>query len=292
MKKYLLILLSLLLVVSPAFTQSNERDREWNRPVEPFKIIGNIYYVGASEVTSFLVVTPKGHFLLDGGFKETSPLILESIKKLGFNIKDIKYLLNSQAHNDHAGGLADLKRLTGAKMAASAADKIQLEKGGKDDFAWGDELAFDAVKVDRVIKDGKDMRLGGVKITPVITPGHTKGCTTWVMSVKENGKSYQVVFVGGTSAPGYNLVKNEKYPGIVADYEKTFARLMALKADVFLGAHGGYFDLLDKIEKMRKDKSTNHFIDPEGYKAFIAGAKESFAENLKKQAEENDKKGN
>lgn len=287
--KFVLLLILTLVFPFFVFAQSNERDREWNQPVEPFKIIGNVYYVGVSEMACFLVVTPKGHFLLDAGFAETPPRIKESIKKLGFKVEDVKFLLNSQAHYDHSAGLAEMKRATGAKMLASAADKILLENGGKGDFAWGDDLQFEAVKVDRIIKDGEKIKLGGTTIKAILTPGHTKGCTTWVLTVKENGKRYQVVFVGGTSAPGYKLVNNEKYPNIVADYEKTFAALKSLKPDVFLGAHGSYFGLEDKIAAMRSGKSANPFIDAEGYMSFIERADKAFHDELKKQITEGQK---
>ena len=161
----------------------------WNEPVKPFRIIGNIYYVGVSGVTSFLITTPQGHILLDGGFPETAPLIEKNIATLGFRIQDVKILLNSHAHYDHCGGLAELKRLSGAQMVASRADGEVLESGGRVSFEGWKNSGFPAVKVDRVIADGETVQLGDVSLTAVLTPGHTKGCTTWTMPVTESGKN-------------------------------------------------------------------------------------------------------
>ena len=268
------------LITLTCCAQQNASDRESNQPVEPFRIIGNVYYVGASEVTSFLITTPEGHFILDSGFAETVPQIRENVKKLGFKLEDVKFLLNSQSHYDHSGGLAELKKLTGAKMISSEGDREALEKGDRDNFAWGNTKTYAPVKVDRTVKDGEEIALGGVKMKAVITPGHTQGCTTWTLDVGEGGKTYNVVFVCSASIPGYKLVGNEKYPNIVADYETTFVKLKQLKPDVFLAAHGSFFDLLGKAEKLRKGVSPNAFIDPAGYADYVAGAEKTFREKL------------
>src|SRR6185295_12695007 len=159
----------------------------WNQPVKPFRIIGNIYYGGAFEVSSFLITTPKGHILLDSGFAETVPLIADGIKRLGFKIEDVKILINSHAHYDHAGGLAQLKRLTGAQLMLSEADAALAANGGKGDFQWGDALTYEPVKADRILNDKDRIELGGVEMIARLTPGHTKGCTTWIM--KEIGRA-------------------------------------------------------------------------------------------------------
>ena len=265
------------------FAQQNERDREWNKPVEPFKIIGNVYYIGASEITSFLITSPKGHILIDGGFAETAPQIKENIVRLGFKLKDVKILLNTQAHYDHAAGLAELKRATRAKMLISAEDKILLENGGKNDFAFGDEYSYEPVKADKVITDGEIIKLGNISLKTIFTPGHTKGCTSFWLEVKENGKIYNVIFVGSTTAPGYQLVGNEKYPNIIADYEKTFSLMKKLDPDVFLASHGNFFDLLGKIEKLKQNQSSNPFIDSQSYKDFLTSTEKDFWEKIKNQ---------
>ena len=279
MKNIILPLLILVLSVN-CHSQQNENDRKANAPLEPFRIIGNVYYVGASEVTSFLITTPEGHLLLDGGFAETVPQIRENIKRLGFKLEDIKFLLNSQSHYDHAGGLAELKKLSNAKMVASEGDRPSLENGDRNNFSWGDTLTYTPVKVDRVVKDGEEIELGGVRMKAVITPGHTPGCTTWTLPVKDNGQTYNAVFVCSASVPGYKLVGNEKYPNIVADYESTFRILKGLKADIFLAAHGSFFDLLGKAEKIRAGVRPNPFIDPKGYSDYAAAAEKSFRDKL------------
>ncbi|HEY8563403.1 MAG TPA: subclass B3 metallo-beta-lactamase [Pyrinomonadaceae bacterium] len=267
-----------------AFAQKNDVDRERNTPVEPFRIIGNVYYVGASEVTAFLITTPQGHILLDGGFAATASQIKENIEKLGFKMSDVKYLLNSQAHYDHAGGLAELKRLTGARMVASAGDKPQLENGGKNDFHLGDRGDFEPVAVDRIIRDGEQLSLGGVNVKALLTPGHTKGCTSWTLEAAENDRKYTIVFVGSTTSLDYKLRKNEKYPSIARDFEKTFRVLKKVKADVFLASHGSFFDLAEKAARLKKGESPNPFIDPQGYREFIAATEKDFREKLAKQS--------
>ncbi|MFL6275500.1 MAG: subclass B3 metallo-beta-lactamase [Blastocatellia bacterium] len=263
--------------------QRDETSRSWNRPVKPFRIIGNIYYVGAYEVSAFLITSPQGHILLDSGFAETVPQIRGNVKQLGFKLEDVRLLINGHAHYDHAGGLAELKALTGAKLAASEADAAQLAIGDRGDFQWGDALAFAPVKADRILHDGDTVEVGGVWLVAHLTPGHTKGNTTWTMEVKDGGKTYNVVFIGSTSAPDYKLVNNAKYPKIVADYQRTFRVLESLPCDVFLGPHGSMFGLLDKMAKREQGAAANPFIDPQGYRQFVEESKKSFYEQLKAQ---------
>jgi metallo-beta-lactamase class B len=246
-------------------------------------VIGNVYYVGAKEVSSFLITTPAGHVLLDGGFAETAPLIAENVRRLGFKLEDIKLLIGSHAHADHAGGLAELKRLTGAKLLATEADAAMLEKGGKDDFAWGDQFAFPAVKADRLLGDGEQVTLGGVTLTARLTPGHTRGCTTWTMKVEEGGKLYDVVFVGSASVPGYKLVGNEKYPQIADDYARTFRVLKSLACDVFLAPHGSFFKLAEKARRLRQGAKENPFINPSDLGEYVKRAEADFRARLEKE---------
>lgn len=278
------VVLIVLFSLAPAraAAQRNMADN-WNTPVKPFRIIGNVYYVGASEVSSFLITTPQGHILFDSGLPETVPLIRASIKQLGFKLEDVKWLINSHAHFDHAGGLAELKTLTGAKLAAMEADALQLARGGKDDFRWGDSLSFAPVKTDRLLRDGDSIKLGDVTMIARLTPGHTKGNTTWTMIVKDGGKTYNVVFVGSVSAPGYQLVDNPKYPNIIADYQRSFSLLKSLPCDVFLGPHGSFFGLLDKAARLEQGTTANPFIDPQGYRDYLDRAEKSFYEQIKTQ---------
>jgi metallo-beta-lactamase class B len=257
----------------------------WNEPVQPLRIIGDIYYVGVSGVTSFLITTPQGHILLDGGLAETAPLIEKNIAALGFRIQDVKVLLNSHAHYDHCGGLAELKRISGAQMVASRADGEVLESGGRVAFEGWKNSEFPAVKVDRVIADGETVKVGDVTLTALLTPGHTKGCTTWTMPVTESGKTYRVVFYCSTTVPGYRLINNAKYPQIVSNYENTFAKLRQLRCDVFLAPHGGFFHLDEKRARLEKG-GANPFIYPAEFRTFLEQSEQDFYRELKKQQSE------
>ncbi|HEX7190334.1 MAG TPA: subclass B3 metallo-beta-lactamase, partial [Thermoanaerobaculia bacterium] len=206
--------LALLLLAASLYAQKDPISRAGNQPVEPFRIAGNLYYVGASDVTSFLITTPSGHILIDGGFEETAPMILANIARLGFRAEDVRILLNSHAHFDHAGGLAALKRATGAQFIASRGDAPLLKRGGHDDPQFRDRLLFPPIVPDRIIDDGDTVTLGGITLTARLTPGHTPGCTTWVTTIRDGERAYSVVFVGSPSVPSeYNVRTNRSYPG-------------------------------------------------------------------------------
>jgi metallo-beta-lactamase class B len=174
----LLLGAALLLVPVLAHAQADPTSRSWNQPVEPYRIAGNLYYVGASDITSYLITTPEGNIVLDGGFAETAPMIAANIQKLGFKVEDVKILLSTHAHFDHAGGLAELKKRTGAPLYAGAADADLLARGGNGDFAFGDKLQFPPVQVDHPVHDGDRVSLGGTTLVAHATPGHTRGCTS------------------------------------------------------------------------------------------------------------------
>lgn len=262
---------------------TREQYRTWNTPVKPFRIIGNVYYVGASDLTSFLITSSQGHILLDGGLPETATQIERNVAALGFRMKDVKILLNSHAHFDHAGGLAKLKYVSGARMVASREDAPALISGDKDDFAWPGTVDFPAVHVDQVVGDGETIRMGETAITAHITSGHTKGCTTWTVPVNNGGRMYHVVFVCSTTAPGYQLIGNKRYPNIVADYQQTFRTLRALPCDVFLASHGSFFDLKEKYQAFERGQKPNPFIDPNGYRRFIDRSEHDFRQRLSEQ---------
>jgi metallo-beta-lactamase class B len=285
MKKIVLILSLAFSLFLPATAnpQDDPTSRSWNRPVKPYRIIGNIWYVGATGVASFLITTPDGHVLLDSGFSETVPQIRENVERLGFKLTDIKILINSHAHYDHAGGLAELKELTGAKLMATEADAALLERGGKDDFQWGDKYAYKPVKADRLLRDGDHVELGEARLTALLTPGHTKGSTTWTMKVNEEGRQYDVVFATSVSAPGYKLANNDKYPNIADDYRRTFQILKSLPCDVFFAPHGWSFSMEDKMARMEKGTKPNPFIDPAGYHEYLAGGEKEFQKILEEQ---------
>ncbi|QGZ94519.1 subclass B3 metallo-beta-lactamase [Terricaulis silvestris] len=228
---------------------------EWNAPVAPYALIGNIHYVGVSGVSAFLITTPDGHFLLDGAFPQSAPAIIANIEALGFNIRDVKYLLNSHAHIDHAGGLARLQQASGATMVASEGDREALESG---------RVGFGAiaprVRVDRVIGDGETLTLGGVTMTALITAGHTPGCTSWSMDVRgADGAPHRAFFHCSTTLAGRSLVP-PAYPGIAENFRATFARLRTIEADVLLTNHPEFADLVGKRARQIAGDA-NAFVD-------------------------------
>ncbi len=268
-------MLTLLLLSLALFPQSSPTLRDWNRPIEPFRVEGPLYYVGTVNLTSLLITTPAGHVLIDGGLEETAPIIIENIRKLGFRIEDVRILLCTHAHLDHAGGLARLKAASGARVYAGAADVELLARGGRGDFAFGDGSPFPAVKADVGVHDGDEVALGDVRFRAVATPGHTRGCTTWTFSLKTDGRERRVVMVGGTSAPGYRLIDNPNYPGIVADYEATFRKLRSLDSDVAFQGH----ENLDAERLARRP-----FVGPAVLREVVDRAEAAFRKQLMEQA--------
>ena len=262
-----------------ANAQADSAARSWNEPVPPFRIIGNLYYIGAADITSYLIVTSDGLIVIDGGLVETAPQILANIRTLGFDPQDIRILLNSHAHYDHAGGLAQLKRLTGAQLVAGLGDSALLAAGGHGDFAFGDRFPFPPVTVDRTVTDGDTVRLGDTYLVAVATPGHTKGCTTWTMPVTQDGHGYQAVFICSLTIGEYALRGNPAYPTIAADFRASIARLRLVRCDVFLAPHGSIFDLQSKMAR-RAGAGTSPFIDPDGCRRYIDGAARDLDEKL------------
>jgi metallo-beta-lactamase class B len=282
------LLMLLLLGLGPCgAAASAEVNPEWTTPVDPFRIVGNLYYVGSKDLASYLIVTPKGNILINSSLEVSTPLIRNSVEKLGFRFKDIKILLISHAHWDHDSGSAEVQRQTGAKYMVMDADVAVVESGGAKDFAYPQEL-YPAARVDRVLHDADAIRLGGAVLVAHKTPGHTRGCTTWTLQVMESGKPLDVVIVGGWYVnPDYRLVdrpgQSASYPGIAADYKRTFALLQSLPCDVFLGAHGGYFGMLEKLRRVRAGTTQNVWVDPLGYQAAVAERKQAFEVELLRQ---------
>lgn len=253
----------------------------WNAPYEPFRAIGNVYYVGTAAVSSWLITTPKGHILIDGVMAQSVPQIVDNIHKLGFDIRDVKVLLNSHAHVDHAGGLAGLQRASGAMMVASAGDRATLERG---DIGYGPSagMHFPPIRVDRVISDGETVALGEVVLTAHLTPGHTQGCTSWTLGVKgDDGRTHTAFFHCSATVAGQSLVP-ESWPGMVAAYRATFARVRKMHADVFLANHDNFFDLEGKRARL-KAGDANAFVDPAELQAFNARMEKAFEEELAEQ---------
>jgi metallo-beta-lactamase class B len=281
-------LLSVFLVLwsSCAFlTNQPAVQNDWTEPFPAFRIASNLYYVGSRGLANYLITTPQGHILINSDLEANVPLIRASVESLGFKFKDIKILLISHAHWDHDAGSALIKELTGAKYMVMDADVPVVESGGKSDFQYGSdpEMLYKPAKVDRVLHDGDEVKLGETVLVAHLTPGHTKGCTTWTMKVNEGSKSYNVVIVGSPNVnPGYKLVDNAQYPQIAEDFEKTFRVLKALQCDIFLGAHGNYFDMEGKYSRFKGGLATA-FVDREGYEKFVAEKEQAFRSELSKQ---------
>lgn len=249
----------------------------------PRQLVANIYYVGASGVSSFLITTPAGHFLLDTGFADTVPLIQRSVVQLSFRPDDIKYILSSHAHVDHVGGHALMHRLTGATIVASAEDARLLAAGGANDYSPfpAELMRYTPVEARQTVRDGGTITLGGVTLTAHITPGHTRGATTWTMRVTAAGREYDVVFFSSTSiVDGTRLLRPPAYPSIVDDYKATWARLKALPCDIWFAPHGGQFAMAQKLEQLGRGSGPNPFIDPSGWKALIAKGESDFRRQL------------
>jgi metallo-beta-lactamase class B len=266
-------------------TLSGQNPADWTEPFPPFKIAGNLYYVGSKGLANYLITTPQGHILINSDLEENVPLIRASVERLGFKFTDIKILLISHAHWDHNAASDTIKKMTGAKYMVMKADVSVVESGGKTDFQYGNvpSSLYTPTRVDRVLHDGDQVKLGGTTLVARLTPGHTRGCTTWTMKVKEAGKTYNVVVIGSPNVnPGYRLVNNAAYPQIAADYEKMFRVLKALPCDIFLGAHGNYFDMESKYARL-KDGAPSAFVDPVGYKKYVTNKEQAFRIELAKQ---------
>jgi metallo-beta-lactamase class B len=283
------LLLILILSLSVTSGSSAPNSADWTEPFPPHHIVSNIYYVGTRGLASFLITTSEGHILINSDLESTIPIIRDNVEKLGFHFSDVKILLISHAHFDHAAGSALIKKMTGAKYVVMDADVPEVESGGKTDFHYGDspDAQFPTTKVDRVLHDGDEVKLGGTVLVAHLTPGHTRGCTTWTMKVKvaDGGKILDVVIVGSPNVnPGYKLVNNTLYPQIAQDYESTFKMLKSLPCDIFLGAHGNYYGMESKFARLKKG-GPNPFVDPEGYRSYVAEREQAFRAELKRQSE-------
>ena len=280
-----LISAGLVLILTLATAQAAEpyaQERiDWNKPAEPFHIIANIYYVGTADLAIYLIVTPSGDILIDTGVPESPPLIEKNIAALGFKPADIKYLINSHAHFDHAGGLADLQKKTGAKIVVGARDKAILERGYIT-FGPSAPIHFAPVHVDRTVKDGDMLILGGATLEAHVTPGHTPGCTSWTMPVREGAVRHHVVFACSTTTGGNPLVGNTDYPEIVSDFRHSFAVMKNLKADVFLPGHARFFDAHGKAARA-KAGGPNPFVDAGELRRYTETSEHEFEAELAKQ---------
>lgn len=274
-------ILAAVAIAGPATSQDRA---SWVRPVAPFHVIGPVYSVGTDNLAIYLIHTKAGDIVLDAGVPEVANQVEANLKTLGFDIKTVKILLNSHAHLDHSGGLAQLKLDSGAKLVASALDQESLENG----HYLGSETvkAMDTVpvKVDRAIKDGDTVTLGEITLTANITPGHTRGCTSWTMPVVEAGKTHQIIFFCSASVAANRLAPNPQYPGIVDDYRKTFAKARTLHPDIYLAPHTNFFDMAGKHAKQVADpKGPNPFIMPGEFNRALEKFEADFNVELAKQ---------
>jgi len=290
------LLRNLLLPLLCVVTLHAQTNPDWTTPLPPFQIADNLYYVGSRDLASYLITTPKGNILINANLASAPPQIRASIEKLGFKYADTKILLNAQAHFDHSAGAAEIIRETHAKNEVMDGDVSVMESGGKTDFlAAGHSLeTFAPAHVDRVLHDGDTVTLGGFTLTAHKTAGHTRGCTTWTFRVHLPGdpptQLRNVVIIGGMSFwSEYHFIDRPgqpaSYPGIAADFQHTFATLHALPCDIFLGAHGIYFDMLAKLQRLPQE-GPKVWIDPTGYKAAVDAAELTFNTALAKQQSE------
>ena len=280
--KSLLALTSILTVGGLLAQAPNPLRGEASQPVEPYKVIGNIYYVGAVNISSHIIVTPEGLILLDTGTQEMLPGIRTNLEKLGYTLQDVKIILSSHAHWDHVEGHAAIKELSGATVMAVGEDAAAISSG-IDSSAAGAQ-GWNPTEVGRVLEDGDKVTLGGVTMQAHWTPGHTKGCTAWTTTVEEDGKSYTVVFVGGTGINrGVKLLNNKRHPSIVEDYARTFRVLKDLPADVFLAQHPSMYGMEEKLKQLKAGAAVNPFVDPEGYQRFLVEEEGKYLKQLEEE---------
>jgi metallo-beta-lactamase class B len=274
-----------LLILGLSLQPGGATPPEWTRSFPPFRIAGNLYYVGSEDLAAFLIVTPRGNILINSNLASSPPLIRKSISALGFRFSDTKILLISHGHYDHAAGSASIRRLAGAKYEVMDGDVSVVESGGRNDFQFARDstMWFPPVHVDRILHDGDTVSLGGTVLTAHKTAGHTKGTTTWTTDQNEAGKTLHVVIVGSPNVlDSYKLIGNKTYPEIADDFRKQFAVLKALPCDVFLGAHGSYFDLKAKYDRL-KNGDRDAFVDHPGYQRYVEDRQQSFEAALKRQ---------
>jgi metallo-beta-lactamase class B len=269
---------TLVLFAACAAAQTSSTPENWRKPFPAHRIAGNVYYVGTYDLACFLITTPQGQMLINTGLEDSAAMIRAGIEQLGFKFRDIKILLTMQAHYDHVAALAQVKRLTGASVAATEGDAPVLEDGGRSDFHFGPKQQFAPVKVDRILRDGDKVALGGTELTVHLTPGHTKGSASYSMRVADQGRSYNVLFANmETINPGVKLVGNSKYPQIADDYARALRVQKSLPCDIFLAAHASQYSLHEKY-KGKYDPAA--FVDPEGYKRAVTSYERAYLDQL------------
>lgn len=287
--KHILLAATILVtgLVAPSYTSTPDWDVSWSAPQKPYRITDNVYYVGTEGVGAYLIETRDGLILIDGTTEKGADIVEANILALGFKLSDVKQIVITHAHFDHAGGLAQLKAHTGAKLAVSEGDKDSIERGVHIGDNDNGPSTYPATPVDRVLHNGSEINQGGVKLIAVLTPGHTKGCTSWYLVSTLNGKPVRVLFYGSMSVAGNHLVHNEGHAGIHEDYLYSFTKLKALKVDVFLPNHPTLTQQHKKAEPTGK-KPSNAFINPKAYSDFIQNAEADYWKAYNAQKAKND----
>jgi metallo-beta-lactamase class B len=255
---------------------------QWAQPVAPFQMFPHVYYVGTRNLSSVLLSTSEGLILIDAALDASAPTIKAHIEALGFDIKDLRYILNSHARLDQAGGIARLKAWSGAKVVASAANAEQLALGGKQDFALGDALSFPPVKADIIVGEGDSITLGGLTLTALMTPGHLPGATSWLTTLHQGEQNYRLVYADSLATPDYYLIDNKNYPDLVQDIRGSFARLAEQQADIFIANKGTRFDLENKMVRLRAG-DLDAFVDRQGLQHYVKESQKVFEAQLAKQ---------
>ena len=266
------------------FIELASKHLKWDEPADPIRIVGPLYFVGTQGLSAWLFATSEGLILLNTGTPKSGPLIADSIRKLGFKPEDVRILINGHGHSDHAGAFAYFKELSGAQVAIMEPDVAMVEDGGKSDFHYGHDwqvMGQPPVKVDRVLRDGDTVRLGEVVLTAHLTPGHTRGSTTWTTTLVDNDKAYVIAFPDGCGFnPGYRVSnRNPSYPDMEGDYRRTLHTLEMLRPDIWGGHHTEYFDLVGKRERAKRE-GVAAWVDPEGYRRFVAGKRAAFEKEV------------
>ncbi len=277
--------LTLALTALMALPLGAQTPDEWTRPFAPFRIVGNIYWVGSYDLSTYLITTPAGNILINTGVGDTAQQIRKNVEQLGFKLSDTKILTATHGHYDHAAGLAELKKMTGARLLIADQDRSLLETGGKTDFAFGNSPSaqFAPVQVDGTFKDGDTISLGGTTLTIHRHAGHTRGATSFTTTVVENGKTYRVGIINmGSINPGVRMIDRPSYPGIADDYAKTFLAQKDLRLDIFLASHASQFALHQK-HAPGDAYNPERFVDPKGYLEGVQRLEKVYLEQVAKE---------
>ena len=279
------LVLAALAIPALAQTPPLSANPDWYRPFPPFRIVGNIYWVGTWDLSSYLIVTPQGNILINSGMADSVPMILASVEQLGFRFSDIKLITATHAHTDHVAGLAEIKRLTGAKMLLEEDDVSVVESGGKTDFRWGESPGahFEPVRVDQRLRDGDKIALGGTELTVHHHPGHTKGAVSFTLNIPDGGRDYRVLIANmGSINPGVKVSGMPNYPDIAQAYTRTFHDQKELQIDIWLASHAEQFNLHEKV-KPGDPYDPQRFVDPQGFHASVERLEKIYLDQLEKE---------